>query len=144
MGRSARSKPWSPSPTSHFLQNPYMGTVSLHLCEKQNKAKSKPQTTLQNQKDKKGHSIYLCEGWQRHLLYLCVCLCVFLGARWKENLKAGKVVKSGYLENTFPTLVPLVTTFQACWQCTAVQQHLPHWLGVWRVSPDGTPGFASC
>lgn len=51
----------------------------------------------------------------------CICVCAYwctrpyLWARRKENLKekGRKVVKSGYLENTFPTLVPLVTTFQA-------------------------------
>lgn len=56
-------------------------------------------------------------GKQTHLMYSRVYWCtrLYLWARWKENLKkkGGKAVNSGYLENTFPTLVPLVTAFQA-------------------------------
>lgn len=56
-------------------------------------------------------------GKRTHLLLSCVYWCTWLHlwARWKENLKkkGGKVVKSWYLENTFPTLVPLVTASQA-------------------------------
>lgn len=50
-------------------------------------------------------------------MYLCMCGLMYVALPMsqmeRKPEKGEKVVKSGYLENTFPTLVPLVTAFQA-------------------------------